>query len=287
MFKTDTGGFGIGFRRIGFAEWNKDLDSVVSYAKEQGFACIDLTRDADETGKKVLDAGLEIGSVDLPDWQGLTSVDKKVRAEAVEKNSAYIETCSSEGMKNFFVVIQPADKSIPMKESFDAALEGYRELGPVLEAGDAWVVVEGCPAMISTPETYRVFLKECHPRMAINYDPSHLIRMGIDPIRFLEEFASRVKHIHGKDTEITPEGMYEFGHQIQPVLSETPRCGSGYWRYTIPGHGCMRWRKAFQILEKAGYKGKISIEHEDHYFFDGEDRQKMGLMAGANFLSSC
>ena len=92
---------------------------------------------------------------------------------------------------------------------------------------------------------------------------------------------------NNKDTEITPEGMYEFGHQIQPVLSETPRCGSGYWRYTIPGHGCMRWRKAFEILEKAGYEGKISIEHEDHYFFDGEDRQKMGLMAGANFLTSC
>ena len=88
MLTTDTGGFGIGFRRVGFADWNKDLDTVIEYAKEQGFACIDLTRDADETGKTVLDAGLEIGSVDLPDWQGQTSPDKSVRDAAVELNAA-------------------------------------------------------------------------------------------------------------------------------------------------------------------------------------------------------
>jgi sugar phosphate isomerase/epimerase len=287
MLVTSTGNFKIGFRRLGGDGWCKDIETVIEFMKANDFGVLDLARTGDQDGQTVLDAGLELGSVDLPEWKEMSSTERDVRAQAIEKNNAYIETCGAAGMKNFFCVIQAYDTSIPAKESFNAALESFRELGSALDKVDGYVVIEGCPALVSTPETYRVFLKECHGRMAINYDPSHLIRMGIDPIRFLEEFAPYVKHIHGKDTEISSEGLYEFGHQIPPVLSETPRCGSGYWRYTIPGHGCMRWRKAFQILKEASYTGAISIEHEDHYFMDTEEKQKQGLIAGAEFLKNC
>jgi sugar phosphate isomerase/epimerase len=49
------------------------------------------------------------------------------------------------------------------------------------------------PTQLYTPETYRATVRECaSPLHSINYDPSHLLRMGIDPIRFLKEFAPRV-----------------------------------------------------------------------------------------------
>ncbi len=184
MLKTQTGDFTIGFRRCGGNGWGAEIKNVIAFAQDNDFGVVDLARNGDEEGETVLKAGLGLGSVDLPEWKELASPDDKVRQAAIDKNIAYIETCGDAGMKHFFVVIQCCDGVSP-RESFDAALEGYRALGPALEKVDGYVVIEGCPALVSTPETYRVFLKECHPRMAINYGPSDLIRMGIDPMRFL------------------------------------------------------------------------------------------------------
>jgi len=59
------------------------------------------------------------------------------------------------------------------------------------------------------------------------------------------------------------------------------------WRYTIPGHGQMRWLKAFQILKAAGYQGAVSIELEDENFNTGEAGEKQGILSGSHFLASC
>jgi sugar phosphate isomerase/epimerase len=123
--------------------------------------------------------------------------------------------------------------------------------------------------------------------MGINYDPSHLIRQGIDPIRFLKEFGERVHHIHGKDTELLSENLYEYGHEQPPTFGKKFRYGGMAWRYTIPGHGVMRWRKAFAMLEKLGYAGCVSIELEDAHFNGAEDTERLGILQGIRFLSGC
>ena len=43
----------------------------------------------------------------------------------------------------------------------------------------------------------------------------------------------------------------------------------------------------FQILEAAGYEGLISIELEDHYFMDNDEKTKEGLIASGEFLRYC
>ena len=55
-------------------------------------------------------------------------------------------------------------------------------------------------SLVCTPETVRSFIKDVGPAAGLNYDPSHLIRLGIDPIRFLREFVGHVYHVHGKDS---------------------------------------------------------------------------------------
>ena len=117
--------------------------------------------------------------------------------------------------------------------------------------------------------------------MGINYDPSHLLRMGIDPLRFLQEFGDRVVHMHGKDTELLSENQYEFGHEQPPTFAKKIRFGSLHWRYTIPGQGVMRWGKAFQMLESIGYKGCISIELEDANFNGSTEGEQFGILQGA------
>ena len=88
--KTRTGNFPIGFRRGG-TDWQKDLPTLLGWAKENGLEVIDLARDAVDAAPVVRAAGLRIGSVDLLEWHGMISADKGKRAAAVAANTDYIK----------------------------------------------------------------------------------------------------------------------------------------------------------------------------------------------------
>jgi sugar phosphate isomerase/epimerase len=122
--------------------------------------------------------------------------------------------------------------------------------------------------------------------VAINYDPSHLIRLGVDPIRFLQEFIRFIPHVHAKDTELFPEAVYELGLYQDSVSPQRPphRYGAHTWRYTIPGHGQARWTEIFRILRDNHYRGVVSVELEDENFIGSEADEKAGLLHSLNFL---
>jgi sugar phosphate isomerase/epimerase len=290
MLKTRTGGFGVGFRR-GWSDWQRDLDGLVTWAKNQNFAVLDLGSDGDEHAGAVVAAGLSVGSADLKNWGALISTDAAKRADAVAMNAEYVGKCAAHGVKNFFLVFLPEDPSKPRAENYAGVVSGMSELAPHLEKHGARVVIEGYPgagALCCTPEGYRAILRDVPgPAIGINYDPSHLVRMGVDPIRFVEEFAASVYHVHGKDTEIIPEAVYEFGTEQPPTFAKNHGFGGTFWRYTIPGHGCVRWVRAFEILQAAGYQGAVSIELEDENFNGSEAGEKHALVVGGAYLASC
>jgi len=290
MFTTRTGSFPIGFRR-GWSDWQKDLDGLIAWAKSNDIGVIDLGGDADTSAAKLKAAGIRAGSVDLPAWSGLITDDKVKREDAVAKQAAYVEACAAQGVDNYFVVMLPEDPAKKRSENFALMVEGLNLLTPYLEKHGGRLVIEGWPgpgALCCTPEGYRAVIKEVpSTSIGINYDPSHLIRMGIAPIRFLEEFADRVYHVHGKDTERFPEDVYEYGTEQPATFSKGHGFGSHVWRYTIPGHGEMRWVRAFEILKASGYQGAVSIELEDENFNTGEAGEKQGILSGSHFLASC
>lgn len=290
MSETLTGGFPIGFRYAPLSEWSQDLPGLISWAKENGFGALDTGRDGADAAA-VVKAGLRSGSADLPEWQGMLSLDDATRRDAVAKNSALIEKNALAGPLNYFVVMLPEDLDAPPQEVFRAMVDAYTELAPVLGTHGANIVIEGWPgpgALCCTPESYRAFFEACpSPVMGVNYDPSHLLRMGIDPLRFLDEFKGRVYHVHGKDTELQDEGRYEYGTQLKPVFATPPRFGGPFWRYTIPGHGVTRWKRVFEVLHEVGYSGCVSVELEDHHFNGSEETEKLGLLSAKAFLESC
>jgi len=288
--KTRTGGFPIGFRRGG-GDWQKDLAQLMEWAKAHDLGVIDLGRDGDRSVRQAVTAGLRVGSVDLLEWQGMISPDKGKRADAIARNAAYIQASTETGPANFFLVMLPAEPSLPRVENFGYMVESFGELAPVLERHGGRLAIEGWPgpgALCCTPEAFRAFFREIPSgAMGINYDPSHLIRMGIDPIRFLREFVGRVYHVHGKDTELLTEELYEYGHEQPATFAKPIRYGGYAWRYTIPGQGCMRWGEAFRVLREAGYSGCVSIELEDANFHSDATAQQMGILQGAGFLAGC
>ncbi len=287
--KTRTGNFPIGFRKGG-SDWQKDLDGMIVWAKQADFEVIDLGSDADETAAKVVAAGLRVGSADLRKFKDLISPDKAKRDAAVQINREYIQKAAAAGVSNFFTVMLPEDAARDRKENFADMVDAYSQLATVCDAVDAKIVVEGWPgpgALCCTPEGYAALYEQIpSPAMGVNYDPSHLIRMGIDPLRFLHDFADRVYHVHGKDTELLTEELYAYGNTQPTTFATTPAFGGPNWRYTIPGHGCMRWTKAFELLRDASYAGCVSIELEDANFNGTEDGEKQGLTWSGTFLAS-
>ncbi len=290
MNRTATG-FPIGFRHTPLSEWSQDLAGLVAWAEENDFGALDIGGGADQVSA-VIEAGLRVGSVDLPEWRGMLSLGADKRRDAVKRNRDVIEAWAAAGEPlNYFTVMVPEDPNAPPQEVFKAMVESYGELAPVLEANNAKIVIEGWPgpgALCCTPESYRAFFEACpSPALGVNYDPSHLLRMGIDPLKFLAEFSGRVYHVHAKDTEMVDELRYEYGTEQKPLFAAPPRFGGPFWRYTIPGHGVMRWQRAFAMLAEAGYGGCVCVELEDQSFNGQEETEKAGLLAARHFLESC
>ncbi len=288
--QTRTGAFPIGFRR-GWSDWQKDLTGAIAWAKDADVSVIDLGKDGDTTAKQVIDAGLQVGSVDLAEWQGMISADSSTRDRAIETNTKYIEACAALGVSNFFLVMLPEKPELSRADNFSYMVEGFAKLAPALEANNAHIVIEGWPgpgALCCTPEGYRSLFEQVpSSSMGINYDPSHLIRMGVDPLRFLREFKDHVFHVHGKDTELFPENSYNYGTEQPPTFGKPYSFGNMHWRYTIPGHGVTSWTTVFEILRDNGYQGAVSVELEDQNFNGTEAGEKAGILYGAQFLASC
>ncbi len=288
MLATRTGHFPIGFRR-GWSDWQKDLNQVVAFARENGVGVVDVGADVAAV-RAITAAGLRVGSADATDWGKLMSEDKSVRAEAVAKNIAFATEAVAAGAKNFFICMLPADPKRSRAENFASLLDSLQSLVPAYEKLGARLAIEGYPgngAIITTPEGYRALFKEFPSKaVAINFDPSHLIRMSIDPVRFLGEFADRVVHVHGKDTEILTDAVYDYGSELPAMFAKGHGFGAYAWRYTLPGHGMARWSKMLAQLKDAGYHGAVCIELEDENFNGTAEGEKAGILAGAQYLAS-
>lgn len=294
MACTRTGSFPIGFRRAG-SDWQKNLANVISFAKENGFAGIDVGDLPADGIKPILAAGLAVGSVDMKrPWSAIASADAGKRGDAVAAAAEHIKSVAALGVRNFFTVVFPDDDSRDRGENFRLAVDGYSRLAESVAACGARIVMEGYPgsypyypALCCTPESLRAFFREAPSEcLAINYDPSHLIRMGIDPVRFLREFAGRIGHVHAKDTQIMEESLYEFGNLQPATLAKPHRFGGYHWRYAIPGHGEAPWAAILGVLKETNYRGLISIELEDEEYNDTEAGEKRGMLESRDFLMS-
>jgi sugar phosphate isomerase/epimerase len=289
--KTRTGNFPIGFR-LGWSEWYKNLPALAAWAKESSFEAIDLGAYSPEASNALQSAGLKVGTVDLLSFGKLSSTDEGARRELIAKNIEYIQTTAAAGAKLFFTII-PGEPGKPRSENYKLAVETFQPLAEAADKAGATIVIEGYPGgpphyavLCCTPESCRAILRDCGPGMGLNYDPSHLIRLGVDPIRFLNEFVPYIHHVHGKDTELFAEAQYEFGIYQDSVFQKPHGFGQNVWRYTIPGHGQMPWSTAFAILKEAEYDGVVSIELEDEHYNGSEAGERAGLLASLDFLKN-
>lgn len=293
MIATSTGSFPIGFRR-GWSPWQRDLGGVVRWAIENAFPHMDFGPLTPAEVKQVQDAGLTVGAVDLLRWTDLLSPDPAIRQQAVDANVAYVTGIAALGVKRFLAVMSPQDPAAPRKDNFALAAEAYGQLCAAVAGTEARIVLEGAPGrpphfanLACTPADLRAMLKAVNSEvLGVNFDPSHLVRAGIDPLRFLHEFAPYVHHVHAKDTLLLDEDRYQHGTLQQATFDEPHRYGADAWRYALPGRGKLPWREMLNLLKETGYTGRVSIELEDKDLTT-EDAEKAGLLEAAAFLRAC
>ena len=115
---------------------------------------------------------------------------------------------------------------------------------------------------VYNPETLLTLRAAVGDIIGANFDPSHLIWQGIDPVAAIRELAGAIYHFHAKDTKIDQINTSKFG------VLDTKHYGdelhrSWIFRAVGFGNGQDYWRDMISALRLAGYDKVMSIEHED------------------------
>jgi len=93
--------------------------------------------------------------------------------------------------------------------------------------------------IVDSPDTLaRLFDDVRHDNFGVNFDPSYLTLLEIDPAAFAARFARRIVHAHLKDHR----GKFE------------------RWTHLIPGRGEMDYAPVFAALKKIRFDGAAAVE---------------------------
>ena len=271
-----------------------EIGAFCDWLAENGFETLDTGPLTPEIAAALQKSGIELGSVDATPWQGAISPNAEARGQAIAELKTSMTTSADLGAKVFFVVLIPEDPALGRKENFEIWKSVYPEIVTHAESLDTCLAVEPWPGgaphygnLGCSPEMWRAMFSACpSSHLGLSFDPSHLVRVGVDYLRALHEFGDRVIHVHAKDSVINDEMLYEQGI-YGPSFGQPYRYGDGWWRYCIPGDGLVDWSRLIAGLQDAGYDGPLSIELEDHRYGPEPEKQKAGLLAAREHLQAC
>lgn len=131
---------------------------------------------------------------------------------------------------------------------------------------------------VYNPETCLKLRAAVGDVLGANFDPSHLIWQGIDPVAAIRELAGAIYHVHAKDTKIDKYNVAKNGVlDTKHYSNELERA----WVFRTVGYGndAMYWKDIVSNLRLCGYDGVLSIEHEDSVMSIDE-----GLKKAVDFL---
>ncbi|MFQ6076095.1 MAG: sugar phosphate isomerase/epimerase family protein [Candidatus Bathyarchaeia archaeon] len=158
-------------------------------------------------------------------------------------------------------IFPPAYEKI-YEEGFDLLAERWGEILDVFSAHGIKFAHEVHPQeQAYNIETAEQALKALNNKkeFGFNFDPSHLIWQGIDPVVFIKRFGDRIYHAHAKDAELVKENLSTSG---RIPTGAWRRLGRGF-RFRVVGWGDVPWKRVITALLEVGYDYVMSYEHED------------------------
>jgi sugar phosphate isomerase/epimerase len=118
----------------------------------------------------------------------------------------------------------------------------------------------------------------------LNFDPSHLLWLGIEPVEALRPYVDHVAHAHAKDAETFRAQRNRYGFFGRTSTRDEDPWDMGWWRYRIPGLGEVDFRRYVDTLYEGGFDGVLSVEHEDPVWGGSPELIEAGLRIAHNNL---
>ncbi|MGL4392597.1 MAG: sugar phosphate isomerase/epimerase family protein [Fusobacteriaceae bacterium] len=261
------------------------LSEIIVWANKEGFNCIEVACWPKSFEQRRY-AGTQHIDVDKLDESELKEIKKILNENNIKISSlAYYPNPLSSDLseRNFSIshlkkVISAAnllevevvgtfvgrDENKNIEESLKDYEYIFKDIIKFAEEKKVKIAIENCPMLwadrwpggnnlATTPVIWeKMFQIIKSENIGINFDPSHFVWQHLDYIKVLYEFRDKIFHIHAKDTRIDYEklsrnGIYGFGNYVDKLA----------------GLGDIDWKKFLSTLYEIGYKGCVSIEHED------------------------
>ena len=276
--------------RIGFytSTFNdRPLEEVVEFAAAAGFDAIEIdVRGHIKTPDKVQaavalarDHNLFVSSIAY--FGNQLDADRAKRGELRAQTEEFAQAIGETGVP-IFVIFPGRDDNADDDANYDDFAEFANGLIARTTSSGLVFAIENWPGpkdnfIGTTPRGWQELFKRIPDRrFGLEFDPSHLIRIGVDPYVALEAVKDRIAILHAKDTAIDAAVQQAIGYH-----------GKGWWQYKLPGHGLLDWPRFLRQAKSYGFDSTLSIEHEDAaYGWPGKDlaARKEGERLGLSYL---
>ncbi len=273
----------------------------IEFARENGFGSIELMAGPNDAyfpgkagwkpkAKKVREifdeAGLEIGCI-AAFYVNHMDPERTVEYRDLVRNAVRL----AEAME---VPVVAGFAGRVVGESLEASLKPFRKIwaphAKFAEDHGVRIAFENCPMgayhtpcgginCMCTPDFWRkAFDLVPSEALGLEWDPSHLICLSIDPIANLREFGSRVYHVHAKDAKVNRD-----------IVARNGFWHPGAVEHCFPGVGDTDWGQVIKELYRIGYDNHLDIEgwhdavYRDHR--RGPKMEDAGLKMALRHLS--
>jgi sugar phosphate isomerase/epimerase len=285
------------------------FEEVVDYAQENGFACVEMMcwpvgkaqrryagvthidiqsltpQKAEYINNYMNNKGISISSLGYyPNPLDPDPVKRDVYTGHLLKMIEAAQVLNV-GMITTFI---GREKNATLEESFKAFRQIWTPIIRYAESKKIKVAIENCPMLFTadewpgglnmaiSPSIWRRMFKEINSAyFGLNYDPSHLVWMQMDPVRPIYEFKEKIFHVHIKDVKVFKENLQDVGILATPLEYISPK---------LPGLGDVPWGKFISALTDIRYHGDLCIEVEDKAFEDSIEAIKDSILLSRNYI---
>ncbi|MCA9230353.1 MAG: sugar phosphate isomerase/epimerase [Planctomycetales bacterium] len=173
-----------------------------------------------------------------------------------------------------------ANHTLSLEENFQRFEQVWPDIIRFAEDHGVRIGIENCPMLFKdtwptglnlarTPAIWRrMFAAIPSDHFGLNYDPSHLQMLLMDPIAPIREFGPKIFHAHAKDMRVEKHLLDDLGSLVVPMERSTAK---------IPGLGEIDWGHWVGALTDVGYDGPVCVEVEDEAFEGSVERRRKSL----------
>ncbi len=190
--------------------------------------------------------------------------------------------CPTAQYPNWVTCAWPDDYGKILDYQWNEVLIPYwKKAGKIAEECGVRIAFEMHPGFcVYNPATMLRLREAVGPVLGANFDPSHLIWQGMDPVEASKALKGAIYHFHAKDTKIDARNKAVNGvldTQNFTLMAERS------WIFRTVGYGNNEklWKDMISTLCLIGYDGPVSIEHED-----GLMSVKQGLEKAVAFMQN-